>query len=115
MRLDSDLNRIRHMIEAISQAIDYAQDRTRSELEQDVPLQHLFVRNLEIAGEAASRISPELRAAHPEIPWTRIMGMRNRLIHAYFEIDMDTVWSTVQHALPALLLQLESIENEAGE
>jgi len=52
MLLDSDQNRIRHMIEAISQAIEYAQGRTRAEVDQNIPLQHLFVRNIEIVGEA---------------------------------------------------------------
>jgi len=114
MLLDSDRNRIRHMIEAVGQALEYAGDRTRADLEKDIPFQHLLVRNLEILGEAASRVSPELRAAHPEIPWARITSMRNRLVHAYFDLDLDTLWSTVQHALPTLLAQLKAVERDQG-
>ena len=109
MLLDSDRNRLRHMIDAASEAIQHAQNRTRAELDADRSLQHLLVRNLEILGEAASRTSPELRNDHPEIPWRTLISTRNRLIHAYFEIDLDIVWSTVQWALPRLLPKLQAI------
>ena len=94
------------MIQAVEQAVEYAQKRTRAEVENEPPVQHLFLRNLEILGEAASRISPDLRQAHPEIPWRDIIDMRNRLIHAYFDIDMDIVWKTVRDALPDVLKRL---------
>ena len=109
MLLDSDKNRLRHMIDAASEAIEHSQNRTRAELDTDRALQHLLVRNLEILGEAASRISPELRSGHPEIPWRLIISTRNRLTHAYFEIDLNIVWSTVQVALPRLLPKLQAL------
>ncbi len=62
---------------------------------------------LETIGEAASRISDMFRSDHPEIPWREIIGMRNRLIHAYFEVDIDKVWETVQDDLPSLIDHLQ--------
>lgn len=70
-------------------------------------LVHSLVRCLEIIGEAAARISDEGKAALPQIPWNSIVGMRNRLIHAYFDINLDTVWQTVKEELPELLKVLE--------
>ena len=109
MLLDSDNNRIRLMIQAAEQAVEYARQRTQSQAESEPPLQHLFIRNLEILGEAASRVSAHVRQAHPEIPWRDMVDMRNRLIHAYFDIDMDIVWKTVQQALPNVLTRLRAI------
>ncbi len=102
------------MIGAASEAIDYARSRTRTDIEADRPIQHLLIRNLEVFGEAAYRLTPQIRANHPEIPWTKIRGMRNRLVHSYFDIDLDIVWNTVTQALPEILPWLESLlGNEA--
>jgi uncharacterized protein with HEPN domain len=61
------------------------------------------IRPLEIIGEAARRISQDTRDAHPEIPWEQMIGMRNRLIHEYFRVNLTTVWETVQNDLPSLI------------
>jgi uncharacterized protein with HEPN domain len=68
-----------------------------------------LIRELEIIGEAASKISAETRSQNTSIPWQDISGMRNRLIHAYFDVDLDTVWSTVSRDLPTLKAELEKI------
>lgn len=81
----------------------------RPDLEANRQLQHSLVRCITIIGEAASRLSPEFRENHADIPWQDIIGMRNRLIHAYFDIDMDLIWRTVAQELPNLLLKLEPI------
>ena len=91
------------------EALDYARGRSSDDLRRERPLQHLLVRDLEILGEAASRVSAELRTAHPEIPWRDIVGMRNRLIHAYFDTDLDIVLKTVHSALPGLLDDLRKL------
>lgn len=62
---------------------------------------------LETIGEAASRITHAFHTTHPEIPWREIIGMRNRLIHAYFEVDLDKVWETIQDDLPPLVEHLQ--------
>ncbi|GHC35001.1 HepT-like ribonuclease domain-containing protein [Aidingimonas halophila] len=67
------------------------------------------LRNLELIGEAATRIPNEVRAEHSDIPWRMVIATRNRLIHAYLGIDTDTIWSIIQDDLPALLQQLHQI------
>ena len=68
-----------------------------------------LVKDIEIIGEAASRISQETRNNLPQVPWAGIVAMRNRLIHAYFDVDLDILWQTVSEDLPLLLEQLNSI------
>ncbi|EPC00405.1 hypothetical protein L861_14115 [Litchfieldella anticariensis FP35 = DSM 16096] len=70
------------------------------------------LRNLELIGEAATRIPDEVRAQHPQIPWRMIIATRNRLIHAYLGIDDDTVWSIIQENIPELLEQLREIKRQ---
>jgi uncharacterized protein with HEPN domain len=67
------------------------------------------VKCIEIVGEAASRISEETRQQAPQMPWQDIVSMRNRLIHAYFDVDLDRVWDTVEGDLPFLMTQLEAL------
>jgi len=68
-----------------------------------------LVHLLEIIGEAAAGISSDFRLTHPDVPWKRITGMRNRLIHAYFDVNLDVVWQTVTEDLPGLVVRLEEI------
>jgi len=68
-----------------------------------------LVKCLEIIGEAANRVSPEFCDDHPEIPWLDIVGMRHRLIHAYFDVNLDIVWHTVTSDLPPLITRLRQI------
>ena len=109
-----DLNRLYHMWEAGREAVGYARGRTRQDLETDRPLTHSLVRCMEIIGEAASKISPEFRNAHPEIEWADMIGMRNRLIHAYFNINLNIVWRTVNEELPRLIAEIEPILKAEG-
>ena len=108
MRSD-DLVRLRHMIEAAESAIAFVSGRNRSDLDSDRMLLFAVVRAIEIVGEAASRITDETRATRPTVPWHAIVGMRNRLIHAYFEINAQMVWETVTAELPALLPHLREM------
>jgi uncharacterized protein with HEPN domain len=71
------------------------------------------LRNLELIGEAATRIPDEIRSAHPEIPWRMIIATRNRLIHGYLGIDDDTLWSIIRDDVPELLPLLRALKNEA--
>lgn len=72
-------------------------------------LQHAMMRLIQIIGEAARRVSPECRAAHPEIPWADIIGMRHRLVHDYVHMDIALVWDVVQRDAPALIPLLEPL------
>jgi uncharacterized protein with HEPN domain len=98
-----DRVRLTHMIEAAEKAMRFAAGRERSDLETDEMLSLAMTRAVEIIGEAASRISEAGRADNPEIPWRVIVAMRNRLVHAYFDINRDVLWRTVAEEIPAIL------------
>lgn len=68
-----------------------------------------LVQSIEIIGEASARVSAEGRAEAPQIPWTEIIAMRNRLIHGYFDVDLDIVWQTVNDDLPPLVATVQNI------
>lgn len=102
--------RWRHMIDAATDALGFVTGRGRADLDDDRMLLFAVVRALEIIGEAASKITPQTRAAHPEIPWPALIGMRNRIVHAYFDINTEIVWVAVTQEIPALLSQLRAVE-----
>lgn len=110
-----DSVRIRHMLDAAREAVGFAEGRKRADLDGDRMLVHALVRCIEVLGEAASRVSEPAQSKHGGVPWKDIIGMRNRLIHAYFDVDHDRVWDTVTDDLPPLIQSLEFIvEGGAG-
>lgn len=104
-----DRVRLAHMIEAAEHAVAFMAGRERSELDGDRMLLFAVVRAVEIIGEAAGRVTAETRALHPAVPWNAIVGMRNRLVHAYFKIDTDVVWMTVTREIPDILPKLRAL------
>ena len=104
-----DKVRLRHMLDAALEIQEYVQSSMREDLNQDRKLVHSLVRLFEIIGEAANQVSEELREDIPEIPWLVIIGMRNRLIHAYFSINLDVVWSTSKDEIPSLITELKKL------
>lgn len=102
-----DRTRLLHMAEAAEAARSFVVGRQRGDLDSDRMLLFALVRAIEIVGEAASNVSPATRAAIPGLPWGAIVGMRNRVVHAYFHIDHEVVWQTVQVELPQLLATLK--------
>lgn len=103
-----DASRIQHMREAALEACEMTVETTRADLDADRKLSLALVRLLEVIGEAANGISCSYQQSHPELPWTGMISMRNRLVHGYFDINLDIVWKTVQEDLPFLLEKLES-------
>ena len=106
--------RLRDILQAI-EAIDRYRACERGEFDQNEMLQVWFLRHLQIIGEAARHVPDEVREMAPDIPWNKIIGMRNILVHGYFTIDLDIVWDAVQQDVPllkpavvALLKQLET-------
>ena len=107
MRLDADTIRVGHMLDAAREALHYAAGQTRESLDANPMLVRAVIKCLEIIGEAASRVTAETRTQLSDVPWGDIVAMRNRLIHTYFDIDLDIVWTTVEIDLPAILPPLE--------
>ena len=102
-----DKIRLRHMLDASLEIQQYVQSATREDLNHDTKLVHSLVHLFEIIGEAANQVSVELREKATDIPWFIIIGMRNRLIHAYFDINLDVVWSTSTEDIPLLITNLK--------
>lgn len=108
MRPD-DATRVAHMIDAGESAMRFTADRRREDLDSDEMLRFALVRAIEIIGEAASRVSSETRSSSASVPWSAITFMRNRLIHAYFDIDRAILWKTATEELPELLARLRPL------
>jgi uncharacterized protein with HEPN domain len=106
---EADTIRLRHMLDAGREVVRSAQARDRSDLDHDRLWALGIVKCIEIIGEAASHVSPETRQRFPEIPWVQVVGMRNRLVHAYFDLDLDQVWNATTDDLPPLLEDLQNI------
>ena len=104
-----DKIRLRHMLDHAQEAISMVRERQRQDLGQDRMLELALVRLIEIIGEAAARVSPEGQREYPSIPWPEIIGMRNRLVHGYDEIDLDVLWDTIEFDLPPLIKTLQQI------
>jgi uncharacterized protein with HEPN domain len=95
-------------------AIQLTQGKSRADLENDEVLRLALTRLVELIGEAASHMPPERQAQYPEIPWAKMVSMRNRLIHGYDFVDNDILWDTLQVDFPGLLAQLEAILGSGG-
>lgn len=105
---DSQLS-LRQMLDHAREAVAFTHGKLRADLETDRLLELGIVRLLEVLGEAAGRIPGEERARHSDIPWSEIIGLRNRLIHAYDAVDLDIVWRIVTDDLPPLVAALDRI------
>jgi uncharacterized protein with HEPN domain len=108
MRAD-DAIRLRHILDAIQQATQFLQGRSKEDLQADAQLRLALIKCVEIVGEAAARLSLETQQLNPQIPWREIVAMRNRLIHTYFDVNLNILWKTVEHDLPLLKLGIERI------
>lgn len=106
---EDDTVRIRHILDAAREAVSYAEGHSRADLDIDRKLNLSLVRLLEIIGEAARGVSAQFRETHPDLPWKSMTGMRDRLIHGYFDVNLDVVWETITEDLPSLITQLETI------
>ncbi len=109
-----DRERLKDILQAIEHIEKYAA-RGRSVFEQDELIQTWFLQHLQIIGEASRAVSANIRESHPEVPWASIIGMRNILVHNYFEIDLPVIWNAVERELPELKRQLISMIKELGE
>ena len=107
---------LEHMQQAAMDACDFVQGMAREDFQQDKRTQQAVIMSLIIVGEAATKVMdshPDFAQEHPQVPWRSMRGMRNRMAHGYFDIDLDMVWNTVQNALPELLRQLSALRPPA--
>ncbi len=103
---------LEHIIEACELACDYIEDIDKETFRNDKKTQQAVILNLIVVGEAATQIVneyPEFATKHPEVPWKQIRGMRNRMAHGYFEINLDIVWDTVQISIPEMKGMIEKL------
>ncbi len=97
------------MLDAARKAVAFLEGRSRRDLDSDELLALALARLLEIVGEAAKGVPEDVRQTHPKIPWRAIAGTRDRLIHAYFDVNLDILWAVVTTELPALITELEKL------
>jgi uncharacterized protein with HEPN domain len=101
--------RLRHMLDSAEEAVEFAAGKSRKDFDDDRKLLLAIIKSIEIIGEAASQISESRKAENDNIPWKDIIGMRNRLSHGYFDVNLDIVWQTVKTDLPDLINALKEI------
>ncbi len=97
------------MLAAAREAWAFARGRAEADLSQDRQLTLALLKCVEIVGEAAARVGKDTRLRYPELPWADMVGMRNRLVHAYFDVDLALLWTTVTFDLPELIRLLEQL------
>ncbi len=110
-----DLIRLNHMLDSTTAILSFVKGKRRASLNTNRLLRSGILREFEILGEAANQISKKTKDQFPEIPWKQLVGMRNRLIHAYFDTDLDIIWKTIRDYLPAFSRQLQNIISEQTE
>jgi uncharacterized protein with HEPN domain len=100
---------LRHILDAINQIESYTAGLTYEAFLEDQLVQDGVIRQLEIIGEACRHLSENLRSQNPDLPWAQIIGLRNRLIHAYFDVNLGIIWDIVQADIPFLKKHVQQI------
>lgn len=105
---------LRQMLDHGREAIRMVERRSRDELGTDRMFALALIQLVQIVGEAAQRVSALCRDRHPQVPWSQIIGLRNRLIHGYDSVDYDILWRIVTLDLPALVTSLQTVVDDTG-
>lgn len=101
-----DRYRLEHMLQAIERIRRYTKEKTFEDFVADDMMYYAVVKNIEILGEASNMLTEEFRENHPETPWKQVNGMRNYIVHEYFQVDNNVVWDVITHDLPLLEQQV---------
>lgn len=110
--LHRDKERLRHILEAIDRVVRYTKGKSQEDLLNDDMIYYAVVKNIEIMGEAANMLTDSFVSTHPQTPWKMVKGMRNYIVHEYFQIDDTVVWDVVKNDLPKLRTQVLSYLSE---
>ena len=105
--MDKDGIYKQHIVDAIADIESYVADMTQERFETNKLTQDAVIRKFQVIGEAAKRLSPKFKNNRAGIPWKKISGMRDILIHDYFQVDLSLVWNTIKKELPVLKLKLK--------
>lgn len=100
---------VQDILDSMDKIDSYAKDLSFAEFSKNKMVVDAVLRNLEIIGEAVKNISPKIETEHKEIPWKEIIGMRNKITHEYFGVDLDIVWRTIKESLPSLRKSIRDI------
>jgi uncharacterized protein with HEPN domain len=109
---DNDKDRIQHILDAAYEITLFVKGKSKDDIRQDRILTLALVKEIEIIGEAASKLSDEVRDQIPDVEWQKVISMRNRLVHVYFEIDHDILWFSIKNNVPDLINKLEGFCSE---
>lgn len=107
-----DIIRLQHIQHAIERVKRYTADKAFEDFVSDDMMYYAVVKNIEIIGEAANMLTEDFRDKHPQTPWKMVMGMRNYIVHEYFQVDNNVVWEVITIDLPILENQIISYINE---
>jgi len=110
----TDKGYIKDILDAIKKIDEFVENISYEEFLKDVKTRYIVVRALEIIGEAVKSISDELKDKHPKVPWKTIAGMRDKLIHAYFGVDWEVVWLTVEKDIPKIKPVFEMLRGDCN-
>jgi len=103
---------LRHILDAINRIEEYTKEVKYKDFMDNNLVQAGVMREIEIIGEATKRLTQEFKEKHPDIPWTKMAGTRDKLIRDYFGVDIDAVWDTVKQDIPALAVKVSEIIKE---
>lgn len=109
MSLLPDIELLRHIEEALEKILRHTKGKTFEQIYDDENLYDAIIRRFEVMGEASTKISQETREKYAELPWREMVGMRNRLIHNYFDVDSKILWDTIKNSLPDLRVKLRKV------
>ncbi len=106
---------LRHILESIEWILRDTENLSEIDFIQNVPIQDAVIRRIEIIGEAAHNLPEEFKKAHPESPWQDISDTRNKLIHEYFDLDLELIWEVVKKDIPPLREHILLLLKEANQ